>query len=245
MTTSTIVAVTSGKGGTGKSTFSINLAIAAAKEAAPVLLIDMDAGMRCLDLLLSVSESVVMDVSDVVNGADLSSSVIPVGKFSGLYLLPAPSSIGLVNPEKFSRFINKIRDDYSLIIIDFPAGSDYTLYKELPRDTRFVCICTPDPVSVRDASLCGKAIRAMDRHGWLVINKYAYEYIENHFFKNIDDIINETGLQLLGIVPLSYKFYCAFNTGAFPKRGKEAKAFSRIYKRINGKSIPLPKLKKI
>ena len=240
-----IVAVTSGKGGTGKSTFSINLGIAAAKENAPVLLIDMDAGMRCLDLLLGVSESVLMDLSDVVSGADISSSVIPVPKYKGLYLLPAPAEAGVVDPEKFSDFIRKERENYSLIIIDFPAGSDYTLYKELPTDTHFVCICNPDPVSVRDAALCGSAIRGMNRHGYLVINKYSYEYIQNQRFKNIDDIINETGLRLLGLVPISYKLVYAFSTGEFPKRGREAKAFARILKRINGERAPLPKLKKI
>lgn len=245
MRANNIVAVTSGKGGTGKSTFSINLAIAAAMEDSSVLLIDMDAGMRCLDLLLGVSESVVMDVSDVVNGADVYSSVIPVPKYDGLYLLPAPAETGMVDPDKFSKFIESQRKNYSLIIIDFPAGSDYTLYKELPRDTHFVCICNPDPVSVRDAALCGAAIRSMNRNGYLIINKYDYEYIQNQSFRTLDDIINETGLRLLGLVPISYKFIYAFSTGIFPEYGREAKAFSRILKRIEGKSVPLPKLKKI
>lgn len=245
MRANNIVAVTSGKGGTGKSTFSINLSIAAAKDEKPVLLIDMDAGMRCLDLLLGVSESVVMDVSDVVNGADVSSCAIPVPKCDGLYLLPAPAETGMVDPDKFSKFIEAQRENYSLIVIDFPAGSDYTLYKTLPRDTHFVCICNPDPVSVRDAALCGAAIRSMNRNGYLIINKYDYEYIQNQSFKTLDDIINETGLRLLGLVPISYKFVYAFNTGIYPKRGREAKAFIRIMKRIKGQSVPLPKLKKI
>ncbi len=241
-----IIAVTSGKGGTGKSTFSVNLGIAAAAADNPVLLIDMDAGMRCLDLLLGLSDSVFMDISDVLKGADLTSAVIPSEKHRGLYLLPAPSSPDSINPDGFAALIEKIRCDYSLIIIDFPAGADYTLYNKLPLDTRFVCVCNPDPVTVRDAALCGTALRQMNRKGYLVINKYNYKYIANKSFRNLDDIINETGLRLLGLVPESFKFSYAFSTGSFPKKqSREAKAFKRIFGRISGKNIPLPKLKKI
>lgn len=240
-----IVAVTSGKGGTGKSTFSINLGIAAAKNNAPVLLIDMDAGMRCLDMLLGVSESVLMDAADVVNGADAESSVLAVPGHDGLFLLPAPSETGLIDADRFGSFIDSIADRYSLVIIDFPAGSDFALYEKLPAGTWFVCVCNPDPVSVRDAAAAGRTLRSMNKKGYLVINKYSYRYISNCMFKNLDDILDETGLRLLGIVPLSDRFVYAFSTGDFPKRGRESKAFTRIAGRIYGKNVPLPKLKKI
>lgn len=240
-----IVAVTSGKGGTGKSTFSVNLALSYTTEKTPVLLIDMDAGMRCLDLLLGVSESVVMDVGDVVNGADLDSSVITVPFAKGLYLLSAPSSSDAISPEAFGSFISKAASSFALTIIDFPAGSDFALYETLPKNTDFICVCNPDPVSVRDAASCGLKLRAMSRNGRLVINKYSYKHIGNERFKNLDDILNESGLQLLGIVPFSQKFITSFSTGKFPKRGREAKAFKRITSRIKGTYVPLPKLKKI
>lgn len=240
-----IIAVTSGKGGTGKSTFSINLGIAAAKADTPVLLIDMDAGMRCLDLLLGVADSVLMDVSDVTNGTDIDSSVIAVPKYSGLFLLPAPAKPNTVDPDSFSLLVNEAADKYSLVIIDFPAGSDFSLYKALPKNTDFVCVCNPDPVSVRDAALTGSSLRTMGKKGYLIINKYSYKYITNKSFRNLDDILNETGLQLLGIVPLSDRLAYAFSTGDFPRRSREAKAFKRIASRIGGKLVPLPHLKKI
>ena len=52
----------SGKGGTGKSTVSSGLAIAAATLGKKVLIIDLDAGLRCLDVIFGIDDKIVFDL---------------------------------------------------------------------------------------------------------------------------------------------------------------------------------------
>lgn len=241
-----VIAVLGGKGGSGKSTCSIGLGIALAKQGNRVLLIDMDEGMRCLDMLLGVSEKLLFDVSDAVAGRELSACVLSIEKYSGLSLLAASPKKGLVDPEAFGKFIADISEsEWDAVILDLPAGSDKKLYKSLPPFTEFVCVCNPNAVSVRDASNIGSLLREINRNGSLVINRFEPYFIKNPVFGNIDDIINESGLTLLGIVPDSENLAFAFLTGKFPTKGKAARAFDRIAKRLSGKNISLPKLKKI
>ena len=63
---SKVFTVVSGKGGVGKSTFCVNVAISLAEQNKKVLLIDGDAGLRSLDLLLSVDSMVVYDWLDII-----------------------------------------------------------------------------------------------------------------------------------------------------------------------------------
>ena len=64
-----ILIVTSGKGGTGKTTVSLMLAKALCRRKKNVLLLELDSGLRGLDLLLKVSDKVVYDLSDVLTGS--------------------------------------------------------------------------------------------------------------------------------------------------------------------------------
>ena len=63
-----ITVVTSGKGGVGKSTITAHLGRALAMRGRRVLILDGDAGLRCQDLLLGVSSSLLFDMGDVVRG---------------------------------------------------------------------------------------------------------------------------------------------------------------------------------
>ena len=66
-----LLATTSGKGGTGKSTVSVSLALSFAQLNKSVLLVDMDEGLRSLDLFLNLDDRIVFDLSDILRGADI------------------------------------------------------------------------------------------------------------------------------------------------------------------------------
>ncbi|MBR6743552.1 MAG: AAA family ATPase [Clostridia bacterium] len=240
-----IIAVTSGKGGTGKSTFSVGLALALKKAEKSVLMIDMDSGLRCLDLLLGVDEQVIFDISDALAGKPLDACVLHSPKYSGVDLIPAAINEFCPSAEDFGNFVEKVSRLYDVVIIDCPSGSDFTLYSMLPRATEFVCVCNPNPVSVRDTATVGSRLRAIGRNGRIIINKYDYYCIGNSVFKTLDDLIDISGLKLLGIIPLSLKLEIAFYGGYFPIKGKEFKAYKRIATRLMGESVPIPKLSKI
>ena len=240
-----IIAVTSGKGGTGKSTFSIGLALAFRGEGKRVLMIDMDTGLRCLDLLLGVEEKVVFDISDILAGKSFRSTVLSSPKYPGVDLVPASNSDVPLSAEAFGKFVEEVSSLYDVVIVDFPAGSDFTLYSKLPLSTTFVCVCNPNPISVRDTASVGTGLRALGRNGLLVVNKYDYYCIGNSVFKTLDDLIDLSGFRLLGIIPLTYNLDVAFYGGYFPVKKKEFKAYKRIAKRLLGESVPIPKLKKI
>ena len=80
-------ATVSGKGGVGKSTFSVGLGLAFARLNKRVLLVDLDAGLRCLDLMLGVDEAAVFDLSDILNGKEIASAVYPCEINENLFLI--------------------------------------------------------------------------------------------------------------------------------------------------------------
>lgn len=239
-----IFAVTSGKGGVGKSTFSVGISISLAHTNSNVLLIDMDSGLRCLDLMLSVSDKLVFDIADVLNGTELEDAVLHVESVKGLNLLAA-SYEEEIDSEKFSEFISTTKDLYDYIVLDFPAGIDLANYKNLPSDTVFITICTPDPISIRDASFMANKISQFSENRRIVINKFSLKNIKSGKNANIDEIIDSSQTRLLGIVPFDENMPHLSLRQRLKTSYKTYKAYTRIAKRLCGENIPLKKLKKI
>ena len=92
-----IFAITSGKGGVGKSTVSAGLSLAFENQNQKVLLVDMDEGLRCLDLMLGIDEKIVLDLSDILQGREIDEVTYKVKE--NLFLIPAPQKAGM--PDKF------------------------------------------------------------------------------------------------------------------------------------------------
>ena len=240
-----IYAVTSGKGGVGKSTFSAGLACTYAGMGKKVLLIDMDAGLRCLDLMLGVSGSLVFDISDVLLGKPLEDAVCKVDKFNNLDLLAAPADIGMVDTFSFAGFAAEVGAIYDTVIFDFPAGVDFELCCALPKDTTHLVVVNPDVVCIRDAAQVCDKLNAFSHNVRMVLNKFDLSLIKNKVYANVDDAIDRTGIQLIGIVPFCQRVMVAAANGVPVKKGRAMKAFKRIAKRLDGEKVRLPKPKKI
>lgn len=239
-----IFAITSGKGGVGKSTVSVGLSIAFTKMGKNVLLIDMDEGLRCLDVMLGLDEKVVFDLSDILSGGDVSNSIYYSEQNPLLHLIPAPCELGKINSQQLQEFAEKIHPFYDVVIFDFPAGIDFSLYASLPNNTLFLTVAFPDPVTLRDASVVSERLEKIGLSSKLIINNFNYTLTKRKIYNNIDDIIDKANLQLLGIVPRS-KELSLLAVKHKLKSGKAMLAFARIAKRLLGENILLPKLKKI
>ncbi len=240
-----IYAVTSGKGGVGKSTVSVGLATAFSQMGQTVLLVDMDEGLRCLDVMLGIDQKIVFDLSDILSGNELSDGIYTVDNNPNLHLIPAPSKLGTIDAYLFTSFIKEAEKLFDILIFDFPAGIDFSLYTCMPEDTLFLTVAFPDPVTIRDASIVSQKLDEIGVHSRLILNSFDYKLTKQRIFKNIDDIIDQSGLRLLGIIPLSKELKLLSVKHKLKTKGGAMKAFCRIARRLNGEKILLPKLKKI
>ena len=90
---SKIIAVTSGKGGTGKSTVCAGIGYTLAKQGHRTLIIELDFGLRCLDIIFGVEENIKYDLGDVLSGKKSAlDAVAQIPMASNLNILCAPNS---------------------------------------------------------------------------------------------------------------------------------------------------------
>lgn len=237
-------AVTSGKGGTGKSTVSVGLAMAFAEMGRKTLLIDMDVGLRCLDVLLGVETRLVFDLGDILAGQEIEDAIYDT-YFEDLFLIPAPANVGSLDPVAFKEFSKKITKKYDVVIFDFPAGMDFSLYSCLPKHTIALAVCNLDPVSVRDAATVCENLPFPSAQSRLIINKFQYRPMLKGIYGNIDSIIDRSGFMLVGVVPESVELLYLPVKNGLKNRGRPMAAFRRIVCRLLGMHRRLPKPKKI
>lgn len=237
------VCTVSGKGGTGKSTVSSGLAIAAALLGKKVLLIDLDCGLRCLDMILGVEEKIVFDLFDALVEGDIKKAVYPAENYKNVSLVPAPAMTGKIDYKKLAELIKQVEKEYDFVILDFPAGADFEGYNLFPY-ADFLIVSGADGVSTRDASVISRGIIS-DKPPRLIINRFDPDMIKYGVYKNVDGIIDCSATRLIGIVPAQGELLLLSKLHKLKPKGRALKAFNRIVRRISGENVPLPDLKKI
>ena len=240
-----ISVITSGKGGTGKSTFSVGIASAFAKMNKKVLLIDLDAGLRCLDLMLGVSSDLVFDISDILSGnTTFDQAILNIN--DEIDLIAAPENDGQIDYKNLFDFVTDISGNYDEIILDCPAGIDISFFEAIPKYTDVYVVEQLNRIGTRSAAKIETILTENKiENKFLVLNKFDYYLHKDKFIMSLDEIMDATGLMLKGIIPyddyldsMSADGELFYDTTAYP-------AFLRIAKRMLYKNVPLPELKKL
>ncbi len=155
------LAVTSGKGGVGKTTITANLGVVFARMGRRVLVVDADLGLAGLDIALGVSPR--FDLGDVVDGRATVSDALVAGA-AGVVLLPAArgraelASIGPAARGALLRAIGALTSQFDVVLLDTGAGIGPAVLDFATHADDVLLVVTPDPVSLRDAYAMTKAL---------------------------------------------------------------------------------------
>lgn len=149
-----VVAVTSGKGGVGKSSVCINLAICAARRQRRVMVLDADLGLANVDVLLGLQPA--FDLSHVVSGQRTLEEVVVEGP-EGIRLVPAASGIAEMcrlapaDSRRVIRGFDEVGNDLDLLLVDTAAGiSDSVTLFAGACDEVLLVVCN-EPASITDS----------------------------------------------------------------------------------------------
>ena len=232
-------AVASGKGGVGKSTVAVQLASALGRAGRQVLLVDGDIGMRCLDLMLGLTDGLAFDLSDVLLGNCTEQEVILKSNAFGVSLLPAPLN-SAKDLSGFKPLLARLTGRYDFVILDLPAGPLNTT-DLLPRFCEGLVVSNPGMIPMRDAE---KTVQAFQNHGVpevrLVLNRVTRAELKKSQLGNLDDVIDYCKAQLIALIPESKAVYRSTLLGQpLPQKCRAAKAFNRFAARVMGHDVPV------
>ena len=239
-----LIAFLSGKGGTGKTSVCAAVATSLAKAGASVLCIDCDVGLRNLDIALAMTDQGALSFRDVYEGGYGLEQAAAHPRYPGLRFLTAPvnCTAGDIDGEAFGKLLSEARKRFQYVFLDAPAGVEAGFLLAARHADRVVVVTVTDPASVRDAARTGELLELMGKQQVRLIVNRVSEKLYNAGKFTVDDVIDQTGLQLLGIVPedANVVLAAAFEKPLidYTKKGAAA-ACGRIAKRIQGYSVPI------
>lgn len=235
------LAVTSGKGGVGKSTFCCNIAKALVNQGKTVVLLELDFGLRGLDLMLGVSNTIVYDLGDLFQNRCTVNDII-VQAQQGLSLIAAPLRFGVdVQAKDLVFLISLLKEHYDYVLVDSPAGFGLAFEVITTAADQIFVITIPDLISVRDANNVVRELLERKFHNFrLIINRVNRKTLKKSGIDDLDYIINETGAQLMGVIPEDSDF-ARYIAQAKPIDPNSAvyKVFENVAQRVLGKYVPL------
>jgi flagellar biosynthesis protein FlhG len=149
-----VIAITSGKGGAGKSNLSVNLGIALAQKGRRVAILDADMGLANVDILLGIYPK--FNLSHVLTGEKTLQEIIQVGP-SGLKVIPGASGIqkmaelSVTEQASLIHAFSELDKDLDVLIVDTAAGISASVVNFTRACQEIIVVVCDEPTSLTDA----------------------------------------------------------------------------------------------
>ena len=226
-----VIAVTSGKGGVGKTNVVGNLAVSMANMGKKVLIMDADLGLANIDIIYGMHPR--YNISDVLSGERELKEIIVEGP-SGVRIIPAGSGFvnltHLTDGQKLSLLseFEAFEDDFDYFLIDTGAGiSDNVTYFNLAAN-ECIIVVSPEPTSITDAYAMIKVMSTQhgEKHFKLLLNMVRDESEAKAVFLNLiqaaDRFLSGVSLEYCGYLPRDEKV---------PAAVRQRKPFVTLYRK--------------
>lgn len=236
-----VIAIASGKGGVGKTTVCCHLGRELARQGEKTILVELDCGLRGLDLLLNV-ENILYDLDDLLQAkCQLAEAIVPTRE-EGLSLLAAPAKFKRVpTAREIELLCRALLTKYDRVLLDSSAG--FWMAPAIARAADLVLlVATPDEICIRDAEFFAQHLRSLnpDSSIRLLLNKVKKSTMGKFRYKDLDEVIDQVGEQIIGVIPESKRIpLMAERRRQLFQGTSEASIFSALAGRVLGEDIPI------
>jgi septum site-determining protein MinD len=245
-----VIVVTSGKGGVGKTTTTANVGAGLAKLGEKVAVIDVDVGLRNLDVVMGLESRVVFDLVDVFEGkCKLRQALIRDKRVETLFLLPASQTRDkeALSPEQMKLVVQQLLEEEGVdrVLIDSPAGIEKGFQTAATPAEAALVVVNPEVSSVRDADRIIGLLESKEvKETRLVVNRLRPKMVARGDMLSVDDIVEILSVKPIGIIPEDEGILVSTNVGEPAVLGstKAGQAFRDLTRRIRGEDVPFPNL---
>ncbi|MCH7905456.1 MAG: MinD/ParA family protein [Armatimonadetes bacterium] len=190
------IALTSGKGGVGKTSISINIAIALTRMGKRVALFDADLQLANIDVMVGCHSE--YNLQHVLNGEKTLREIMTPGP-AGISLVTGGSGVSQLihaGPKRMATFfsqIDELEEDFEFLIYDTAAGLDNRVFAFLKRADETLVVATPDATSITDAYALIKVLyrREPDAIVRVIVNRVRNEQEARSVFRVIKNTAHE------------------------------------------------------
>ena len=196
--------ICSGKGGTGKTMFAANLGVSFAQRGYKCVIVDMDMGLRNLDLYFGLENNIVYDVYDVMTGVcSIKQALVKDTSIENLSIMGSSPERekGDLTPLHVQVLCEKLKEQFDYVIMDAPSGLDDGLVLAAAGADAAIIVTVPEFAALRDADAVDAELLKLGIHRrYVVLNKVIAEMMNAGYIPKLREINGMVRPILLGTI---------------------------------------------